>query len=152
VQENRGFRASRSALLGMGQWLLESGPSVLTKAQGPSFSCISCSPSSVRSGCGLAGTAGLRSATAALRSGAGVGVVGRAPLPRLRWRSSCHPVGDGARPQVSSRGCAASWSFNAKSGGLAYQLSSPPMYGLGLCRSIAPQPLCLLQGAFVLIE
>jgi hypothetical protein len=56
------------------------------------------------------------------------------------------------RLKVSSRGCAASWAFNAESDGLAYQLADPSANGFGLCRSIAPQLLCLLHSAFVLVE
>jgi hypothetical protein len=52
----------------------ESGPSDLSWGQHPPFSCISCRPSPLR-GCGeTSDAAGLRSAAAALRSGAGVGV------------------------------------------------------------------------------
>jgi hypothetical protein len=56
------------------------------------------------------------------------------------------------KPQVSSRGCAASWAFRAESGGLAYQLSDPSAHGFALRRSIALQPLCPLLSAFVLVE
>jgi hypothetical protein len=56
------------------------------------------------------------------------------------------------RPQVSSRGCAASWLFNAESGGLAYQLADPSADGFALRRSIALQPLCLLHSVFVLVD
>ncbi len=34
-----------------------------------------------------------RPAAAALRSGAGVGVAGRAAFPRLRWQKRCQPAG-----------------------------------------------------------
>ena len=57
---------------------MESGPSVLTRARGPSFSCISCSPSPVRRCCGCADTAGLRSAMAIHRA---VARIGQPPLP-----------------------------------------------------------------------
>jgi hypothetical protein len=56
------------------------------------------------------------------------------------------------RLQVSSRGCAASWLFNAESGDLAYQLADPSADGFALRRSIALQLLCLLDSAFVLVE
>jgi hypothetical protein len=57
-----------------------------------------------------------------------------------------------ALPQVSSRGCAASWLFRAESGGLAYQLFDPLAHGFALRRSIALQQLCPLLSAFVLVE
>jgi hypothetical protein len=56
------------------------------------------------------------------------------------------------KPQVASRGCAASWAFRTESGGLAYQLADPSADGFALHRSIAPQPLCPLFSAFVLVE
>jgi hypothetical protein len=56
------------------------------------------------------------------------------------------------KPQVSSRGCAASWAFNVKSGGSVYQLHDPSAHGFALRRSIALQPLCPLLSAFVLVE
>jgi hypothetical protein len=55
-------------------------------------------------------------------------------------------------PQLSSRGCAAGWASSAESGGFAYQLSGPSPHGFALRRSIAPQPLCPLISAFVLVE
>jgi hypothetical protein len=56
------------------------------------------------------------------------------------------------KPQVASRGCAAGWAFRAESGGLAYQLADSSADGFALGRSIAPQPLCPLLSAFVLVE
>jgi hypothetical protein len=56
------------------------------------------------------------------------------------------------KPQAPSRGCTASWAFNAESGGLAYQLADPSADGFALRRSIALQALCWLLSAFVLVE
>ena len=104
VQENKGFQALRCSRADMGRWWLESGPTGRRWGQSPSFSCISCKPSPMRSpaaeqqaplGYGRQrpsfsvprlGRGVHRPAAAALRSGAGdVGVVGMAALPRLRW-------------------------------------------------------------------
>jgi hypothetical protein len=56
------------------------------------------------------------------------------------------------KPQVSSRGCAASWAFSVKSGGSAYQLPDPSAHGFALRRSIALQILYPLLSAFVLVK
>jgi hypothetical protein len=86
-----------------------------------------------------------------------------APGPVLGWRAwrpsrGCggwafaRVLGAGMRPQVSSRGCAASWAFNVKSGGSVYQLHDPSAHGFALRRSIAPQPLCPLLSAVVVVQ
>ena len=80
------------------------------------------------------------------------GWAGMATLPRLRCPGSCPVHGAGVMPLISSRGCAASWAFRAESGGLAYQLADPSAASSALRRSIAPQPLCPLLSAFVLVE
>ena len=49
VQENKGFQALRCSRADMGRWWLESGPSGMRWGQSPSFSCISCKPSPMRS-------------------------------------------------------------------------------------------------------
>jgi hypothetical protein len=90
-----------------------------------------------------------RPAAAALRSGAGVGWWAWL-LSRGCGGSAFARLKDGGDGSQFPR--AAGWSFSAESGGLAYQLSSPPVHGHALCRSIALQRLCRLYSAFVLVE
>ena len=81
---------------------------------------------------------------------AGVRVVGRAALPRLRW-PGLRPRYWG-RPQVSSRGCTANWLFSAASGGSAYQLYDPSVHGFALPKTAALQLFCSPLSAVVLVE
>ena len=68
---------------------------------------------------GTADAAGLQSATAVLRSGAGgVGVVGMAALPRLRWLRGQPPVGGWGEAPASLARLRGHWSILSGSGGL----------------------------------
>ena len=137
VQENKGLQALRCSRADMGRWWLESGPSGRRWGQSPSFSCISCKPSPMCSpaaeqqaplGYGRQRPSfnvprlcrGVhRPAAAALRSGAGgVGVVGMAALPRLRWLRGQPPVGGWGEAPASLARLRGHWSILSGSGGL----------------------------------
>jgi len=83
----------------------------------------------------------LGATTAVLRSGAGVGVAGRAALPRLRWPGGWQPSGCWGEAQdflARLRGCRSIWS---ESGCIGYQSARADTHGSHLLESIAPQPL-----------
>ncbi len=116
---------------------------------------------------GSADTEGLQSATAVLQRAtaapwraSGQPPPPSAPRPVWGWRAGPLSRGCGGRGFARINGAgecpqfprAAGWSFSPESGGLAYQLSSPPVHGRALCRSIALQRLCRFYSAFVLIE
>ena len=165
-----GSVALRSSLACLVEGRPESGPSELSWGQHSTFSCISCRPSPwVAAGKRQAPQGSGRQrpsfsvprlrrgvhrpAAAALRSGSRCwgGGQGSSPAAAVAGHSPAL-MGLGVMLQASSRGCAASSSFSAESGGLAFQLSNPPVDGLAWCRSITPQSLCPPRRTFVLVE